>query len=163
MPDALISSTTSPGPGSGSGNSMNSRVRSPAKTTARMRLLPLDLSLGSKSGTVRRDFKSREWPAPMRITAIHDIVVPIASSISNAYIDFSAMTASVVAVVTDIRCDGRPVVGFGFNSNGRYAPQGLLRERFIPRLLAANPEEIQDGAGLIDPAKAWAQMMQNEK
>src|ERR1051326_2727297 len=99
----------------------------------------------------------------MRITAIHDIVVPIASSISNAYIDFSAMTASVVAVITDIRRDGRPVVGFGFNSNGRYAPQGLLRERFIPRPLAANPEEIQDGAGLIDPAKAWAQMMRNEK
>jgi hypothetical protein len=90
-------------------------------------------------------------------------VVPIASPISNAYIDFSAMTASVVAVITDIRRDGRPVVGFGFNSNGRYAPQGLLRERFIPRLLAANPEEIQDGAGLIDPAKAWAQMMRNEK
>jgi L-alanine-DL-glutamate epimerase-like enolase superfamily enzyme len=99
----------------------------------------------------------------MRITAIHDIVVPIASSIRNAYIDFSAMTASVVAVVTDARRDGRPVVGFGFNSNGRYAPQGLLRERFLPRLLAAKPEEIQDTAGLIDPAKAWAQMMCNEK
>ncbi|HXA70572.1 MAG TPA: enolase C-terminal domain-like protein, partial [Stellaceae bacterium] len=99
----------------------------------------------------------------MRITAIHDIVVPIASSIRNAYIDFSAMTASVVAVVTDARRDGRPVVGFGFNSNGRYAPQGLLRERFLPRLLAAKPEEIQDESGLIDPAKAWAQMMRNEK
>jgi len=99
----------------------------------------------------------------MRITAIHDIVVPIASSIRNAYIDFSAMTASVVAVITDIRRDGRPVVGFGFNSNGRYAPQGLLRERFLPRLLAAKPEEIQDATGLIHPAKAWAQMMRNEK
>jgi L-alanine-DL-glutamate epimerase-like enolase superfamily enzyme len=99
----------------------------------------------------------------MRITAIHDIAVPIASLIRNAYIDFSAMTASVVAVVTDARRDGRPVVGFGFNSNGRYAPQGLLRERFLPRLLAAKPEEIKDTAGLIDPAKAWAQMMRNEK
>jgi L-alanine-DL-glutamate epimerase-like enolase superfamily enzyme len=99
----------------------------------------------------------------MRITAIHDIVVPIASSIRNAYIDFSAMTASVVAVVTDARREGRPVVGFGFNSNGRYAPQGLLRERFLPRLLAAKPEDIQDEAGLIDPAKAWARMMRNEK
>jgi D(-)-tartrate dehydratase len=99
----------------------------------------------------------------MRITAIHDIVVPIASSIRNAYIDFSAMTASVVAVFTDAKRDGRPVVGFGFNSNGRYAPQGLLRERFLPRLLAAKPEEIQDAAGLIDPAKAWAVMMRNEK
>src|SRR6202140_2817794 len=99
----------------------------------------------------------------MHITSIHDIVVPIGSSIRNAYIDFSAMTASVVAVVTDVRRDGRPVVGFGFNSNGRYAPQGLLRARFLPRLLAAKPEEIQDAAGLIDPAKAWAVMMRNEK
>ena len=99
----------------------------------------------------------------MRITAIHDIVVPIGSSLRNAYIDFSTMTASVVAVVTDLRRDGHPVVGFGFNSNGRYAPQGLLRERFVPRLLAAKPEEIQDAEGLIDPAKAWAVMMRNEK
>ena len=70
----------------------------------------------------------------MRITGIADIVVPISSSIRNAYIDFSQMTASVVAVFTDATRDGKPVAGFGFNSNGRYAPQGLLRERFIPRL-----------------------------
>ena len=68
----------------------------------------------------------------MRITAIHDIVVPISSKIANAYIDFSTMTASVVAIFTDVVKDGQPVVGFGFNSNGRYAPQDLLRERFIP-------------------------------
>ena len=99
----------------------------------------------------------------MQIRAIHDIVVPIASSIRSAYIDFSAMTVSVVAIVTDVVRERRPVVGFGFNSNGRYAPQGLLRERFIPRLLAARPEELQDAHGLIDPAKAWAAMMRNEK
>ncbi|HEY6336177.1 MAG TPA: mandelate racemase/muconate lactonizing enzyme family protein [Alphaproteobacteria bacterium] len=99
----------------------------------------------------------------MRITAIRDIVVPIASSIRNAYIDFSAMTASVVAIFTDLVRNGRPVVGFGFNSNGRYAPQGLLRERFIARLLAAKPEALLDASGLIDPAKAWTAMMRNEK
>jgi L-alanine-DL-glutamate epimerase-like enolase superfamily enzyme len=99
----------------------------------------------------------------MRITAIHDIVVPISSDIRNAYIDFSQMTASVVAVVTDVKRNGERVVGFGFNSNGRYAPQGLLRERFIPRLLQAKPEEIQDERGLIDPGKAWTTMMRNEK
>src|SRR4051812_23366065 len=97
----------------------------------------------------------------MRITGIADIVVPISSAIANAYIDFSAMTASVVAIFTDVVRDGRPVVGFGFNSNGRYAPQGLLRERFIPRLRDAT--EIEDERGLVDPAKAWAQMMRNEK
>jgi L-alanine-DL-glutamate epimerase-like enolase superfamily enzyme len=99
----------------------------------------------------------------MRIVAVKDIVAPISSAIANAYIDFSAMTASVVAVVTDRMVDGKPVVGFGFNSNGRYAAQGLLRERFIPRLTAAKPETLLDAAGLIDPAKAWAAMMRNEK
>jgi D(-)-tartrate dehydratase len=99
----------------------------------------------------------------MRITAIRDIVAPIKSDIANAYIDFSAMTASVVAIVTDRVVDGRPVVGFGFNSNGRYAPQGLLRERFIPRLMAAKPEDYQGEDGFIDPHKAWAILMKNEK
>jgi L-alanine-DL-glutamate epimerase-like enolase superfamily enzyme len=99
----------------------------------------------------------------MRITGIADIVVPISSSIRNAYIDFSQMTASVVAVFTDTMRDGKAVVGFGFNSNGRYAPQGLLRERFIPRLKTAKPDEIADGRGLIDPVKAWDVMMRNEK
>lgn len=99
----------------------------------------------------------------MRITGITDIVVPIKSSIRNAYIDFSTMTASVVAIQTDVVKDGKPVVGFGFNSNGRYSEQGLLRERFIPRLKAAAAKDLQDERGIIDPAKAWAVMMSNEK
>lgn len=99
----------------------------------------------------------------MRITGITDIVVPIKSSIRNAYIDFSTMTASVVAIATDAVKDGNPVVGFGFNSNGRYSEQGLLRERFIPRLNSAPAKELQDERGLIDPLKAWAAMMTNEK
>ena len=101
--------------------------------------------------------------APMRITGIADIVVPISSPIRNAFIDFSTMNVSVAAVFTDKQRGGRPVVGFGFNSNGRYAQQALLRERFIPRLTAAKPEDLQDADGLLDPAKCWAAMMQNEK
>src|SRR5512141_1454374 len=99
----------------------------------------------------------------MRITAIRDIIAPISSEIANAYIDFSRMTASVVAIHTDLVGDGKPVVGFGFNSNGRYAVQGLLRERFIPRLAEADPAALLDDEGLIDPVKAWAIMMANEK
>jgi D(-)-tartrate dehydratase len=99
----------------------------------------------------------------MRITAIRDIIAPISSDIANAYIDFSRMTASVVAIHTDRAQDGRNLIGFGFNSNGRYAVQGLLRERFIPRLAEADPKSLLDEAGLIDPAKAWAVMMANEK
>ena len=99
----------------------------------------------------------------MRILEIRDDVVPISSSIRNAFIDFSTMTVSVVALVTDMVRDGRRVIGFGFNSNGRYAPQGLLRERFIPRLRAAEPSSLWDSDGCIDPARAWDIMLRNEK
>jgi L-alanine-DL-glutamate epimerase-like enolase superfamily enzyme len=99
----------------------------------------------------------------MRILEVRDSVAPIRSNIANAYIDFSAMTASVVAIVTDRVVDGRRVVGYGFNSNGRYAPQGLLRERFIPRLTGAPADSLLGEDGLIDPHRAWAAMMANEK
>ncbi len=103
----------------------------------------------------------------MRIVEVRDVVVPIRSDIRNAYIDFSGMTVSVVAVVTDAVSEGRRVVGFGFNSNGRYGPQGLLRERFIPRLLEAArtaPATLLDAAGTnLDPAAIWQVLMRNEK
>lgn len=100
----------------------------------------------------------------MRIVEIRDMVVPIGSAIRNAYIDFSQMTVSVVAIVTDVIRDGRQVVGYGFNSNGRYASQGLLRERFLPRLDAADPKALLDeSGGNLDPGKIWAVMMRNEK
>ena len=66
----------------------------------------------------------------MRIVDIREMPVPIKSEIRNAYIDFSQMTVSVLALITDVIRDGKPVVGFGFNSNGRYAPSGLLRDLF---------------------------------
>ena len=44
----------------------------------------------------------------MRIVDIRERTVSIASSIANAFIDFSKMTCSIVAVVTDVVRDGRP-------------------------------------------------------
>jgi L-alanine-DL-glutamate epimerase-like enolase superfamily enzyme len=100
----------------------------------------------------------------VRIVDIRETVVPIKSEIRNAYIDFSQMTVSVLAVVTDVMRQGKPVVGFGFNSNGRYAPSGLLRDRFIPRLRAAEPGTLVDESGEnLDPARIWDIVMRNEK
>ncbi len=100
----------------------------------------------------------------MRIVEIREQAVPIKSEIRNAYIDFSQMTASVVALVTDVVRDGRPVVGFGFNSNGRYGAGGLIRERFAPRLEQADPDSLIDESGdNLDPFKIWACLMANEK
>ena len=100
----------------------------------------------------------------MKILDIREIAVPIKSDIRNAYIDFSQMTVSALAVITDVVRDGKRVVGFGFNSNGRYAPSGLLRDRFMPRLLAADPHSLVDDTGAnFDPFKIWNIVMRNEK
>jgi D(-)-tartrate dehydratase len=99
-----------------------------------------------------------------RIVAIHEGVIPISSSISNAYIDFSKMDCSVVAVVSDVVRGGKPVVGYGFNSNGRYSAGEILRRRIIPRLLDAPHQELLDDEGVnLDPVRAWDIMMRNEK
>jgi D(-)-tartrate dehydratase len=100
----------------------------------------------------------------VRITDIREITKPISSPIRNAYIDFTKMTTSLVAVVTDVVRDGKRVVGYGFNSNGRYGQGGLIRERFAPRLLEADPKALLDTTGdNLDPDKVWATMMSNEK
>ncbi len=100
----------------------------------------------------------------VRITEIRERTCPIASPIRNAYIDFSKMTASLVAVVTNVIRDGKPVVGYGFNSNGRYGQGGLIRERFAGRVLEADPASLQDATGEnLDPDRIWAAMMTNEK
>jgi D(-)-tartrate dehydratase len=100
----------------------------------------------------------------MRILDICEITKPIASPIRNAYIDFSKMTASLVAVVTDVVRDGRRVVGYGFNSNGRYGQGGLIRERFRDRVLEAPPESLIDETeNNLCPHKIWATLMKNEK
>src|SRR3954466_4903783 len=100
----------------------------------------------------------------MRIVDIREKTLPIASPIRNAYIDFSKMTLSLVAVVTDVIRDGRRVVGYGFNSNGRYGQGELMRSRFLPRLMEAEPASLlaDDGSNL-DPHRIWATMFTNEK
>src|SRR5690242_3193109 len=100
----------------------------------------------------------------MKIVDIRESTKPIKSDIRNAYIDFSKMNLSLVAVVTDVVKDGKPVVGYGFNSNGRYGQGTLMRERFIPRILEADPASLVDESGdNLDPHKIWAAMMTNEK
>ena len=100
----------------------------------------------------------------VRILEVREVTKPIASPIRNAYIDFSKMTSSLVAVVTDVVRDGRRVVGYGFNSNGRYGQGGLIRERFANRILEADPASLLDAAGTnLDPVRVWAAMMNNEK
>jgi D(-)-tartrate dehydratase len=98
-----------------------------------------------------------------RIVEVREQAVRLEAAIRNSLIDFSQMTVSVVAVLTDRVVDGRPVVGLGFNSIGRYAASGILRDRFIPRLLQADLDSLLDDAGELDPALVRDLVMKNEK
>jgi L-alanine-DL-glutamate epimerase-like enolase superfamily enzyme len=100
----------------------------------------------------------------MKITRIREGAAPIASEMRNAAISFAAMTVSLVAVETDVVRGGRPVIGYGFTSNGRYAQGGILRERFIPRLTAADPQTLVDEQNTnLDPFAIWRAFMADEK
>jgi L-alanine-DL-glutamate epimerase-like enolase superfamily enzyme len=100
----------------------------------------------------------------MRITDIRETAIALNSTLQNSSIDFSEMTTSVVALITDVKRDGRPVVGYAFNSTGRYACGAQMRARFIPRILKAEPKALLNEAGdNFDAAKVLAAMMKNEK
>jgi len=100
----------------------------------------------------------------MRIVDIRETTVPVGAPMRNAGISFDAMTASALAIVSDKKRNGRPVCGLAFDSIGRYGHGALLRERFIPRLLAAEPDDYRDDSGAsIDPLKLWSVAMRNEK
>lgn len=99
----------------------------------------------------------------MKIVSAHEGVIPISSSMSNAFIDFSTMDCSIVALVSDVVVDGEPLVGYGFNSNGRYSAGDILRRRILPRLTDAPSDSLLDERGELSPTRAWDMMMRNEK
>jgi L-alanine-DL-glutamate epimerase-like enolase superfamily enzyme len=100
----------------------------------------------------------------MRILDIRETAIPLKSDLRNSSFDFSEMTTSIVAVITDVKRDGRPVTGFAFNSTGRYACGAQMRERFIPRILRADPETLLDARGdNLDPQRVVAAMTNREK
>jgi len=100
----------------------------------------------------------------MKITNIRHVSAPLASTMSNAFINFKTMTTNVVAVETDVVRNGELVIGYGFSSNGRYAQPGLLASRFLPRLEQADPKSLLDDLGEnFSPQTVWATLMSNEK
>jgi len=99
----------------------------------------------------------------MRVVDIRHEVMPI-SRHADPSLPSGGLDTSVVALMTDVVRNGHPVVGYGFASIGRFAQQGLIAERFAPRLMRAADAEIanEDGTN-FDPFRAWAAMMAGEK
>ena len=100
----------------------------------------------------------------MRIVEVRERAIPLQANIKNSVVNFAEHTVSLVALVTDVVRDGKPVVGFAFDSIGRFGQSGILRDRFIPRLLQAKPQDLLTADGeLFDPARVFATIMRNEK
>jgi L-alanine-DL-glutamate epimerase-like enolase superfamily enzyme len=100
----------------------------------------------------------------MKITDIRELTVRLEGNIANSLVSFAEHTVSLVAVFTDMVRNGKPVIGFAFDSIGRFGQGGILRERFIPRVLAAAPESLLAADGRrFDAAKVMNTAMRNEK
>src|SRR5260221_3187557 len=100
----------------------------------------------------------------MRLVDIRETAIPLKSDLKNSSFDFSEMTTSIVAIVTDVVRSGRQVVAFAFNSTGRYACGAQMRERLIPRILRADPSTLLNDRGdNLDPARVLAAMTAREK
>ncbi|MGB3424311.1 MAG: enolase C-terminal domain-like protein [Castellaniella sp.] len=100
----------------------------------------------------------------MKIIDIVTCSVRLSGAISNAVVSFDDHDVSLVAVISDVIRNGRPVTGVAFNSIGRYAQRGILLDRVRPRILAADPAELLNDAGdAFDPARVHALAMKNEK
>ena len=98
----------------------------------------------------------------MKIISVDERTVPLTSDTSNAGISFSSMTAS--AVVIEIETAAGRFKGLGFSSYGRYGHGGLLKERFVPRLLEAHPRDFEDEVTQgFSMARFWETLMNNEK
>jgi L-alanine-DL-glutamate epimerase-like enolase superfamily enzyme len=99
----------------------------------------------------------------LRIVDIRMRTVPISRFVDSS-IPSGGLTTTLIAVVTDVVRSGKPIVGFGFSSIGRFGQQGLIEERFAPRLRDAAFIDIADETGEnIDPFKAWNVLMKGEK
>ena len=103
----------------------------------------------------------------MRITAIVERPVALRAGSrggpANAVVDFTSHTVSLVALCTDVIRGSKPVIGVAFDSIGRFAQSGILRDRMIPRVLAAAPDSLLDNAGQIDPQAVLKCALRDEK
>jgi L-alanine-DL-glutamate epimerase-like enolase superfamily enzyme len=100
----------------------------------------------------------------VRIVAVKELTIPLGLRGANAAIRYDDMTVSLIAVATDAVRAGKRVVGIGLDSHGRYGHGKLLLERFVPRVLAAEPASLLDASGAnLDPAAVWRAAMRDEK
>jgi hypothetical protein len=109
-----------------------------------------DPPAGGRSSTVGT---SRAEEAAVRIVDVREKTFPISSPIRNAYIDFSRMTLSLVAVPTDEVRDGRPS-SVRLPLHGRYGQGLCCASGFVPRLSGRKPRALGPTRGVTRPHRS---------
>ncbi|MEQ3648749.1 MAG: mandelate racemase, partial [Hyphomonas sp.] len=99
----------------------------------------------------------------MKIVEVRELTVRLSGRIANAVVDFSRHDISLVAVISDVVRNGKPVIGLAFNSIGRFAQSGIIQDRLIPRIASADPDAYGDIDGNLSPAALRKVMMRDEK
>ena len=97
----------------------------------------------------------------MRILEVREKTVPLEGNIQNAVISFNDHTVSLVALVSDQIKNGKPVIGFAFNSIGRFGQSGIINGRLADRII--NSDTLLDQEGHFSPALVAGAAMKNEK
>jgi D(-)-tartrate dehydratase len=100
----------------------------------------------------------------MRIKGIIERTIPLKSNLSNSQRSLKEMKTTIIAVISDVIRERKPLIGFGFSSIGRASYGAQVRERIAPRLLGADPHSLLDASGAnFDPVRLLSCAMQNEK
>lgn len=99
----------------------------------------------------------------MRIVEIREQPIRRKRTIRNAVSSYADQTTSIVAVITDVVRNGRPIIGYAFSSVGRHACGLPMRERFIPRLLKASEQGLTLEPSAFDPDLVLQAMLTGEK
>jgi D(-)-tartrate dehydratase len=99
----------------------------------------------------------------MRIVAVTERTIAISSNVRNAGMCLGGTTARAIVPRTDSTKNGKPLGDLAFDSVSRDGHGGLLGERFISQLTAADPERYADRNEGISSRRVWSVVMQDEK
>src|SRR5690606_29537626 len=99
----------------------------------------------------------------MRIVEVRAKTVRVDTNMFNARGARVNSAATVVAAITDVVRNGRPVIGYSFSATGFQPPTHQLEERFIPKLLQLKEDDLNLDARYFDPAATLSALKKNEK
>ena len=99
----------------------------------------------------------------MKITEVRAKTCRVDTELFNGRGTRVQSAVTLLAAITDVFRNGKPVIGYSFSATGFPPPTAQLQERFIPRLLATSPEDLIIDPSAFDPAAVLKALVRGEK